>query len=632
VQGGALSGIAGILNLDGSPVDRDRLKAMAQFLAFRGPNRQQVWVDGAVGLGHALLASALEAEGEQQPANFDGDTWITADARVDARGELIQKLRAAGRVVPRESTDTQLILYAYHVWGVSCVDHILGDFVFAIWHRSAGRLFCARDQFGIKPFFYARVGASLVFSNVLECTRLHPAVSDALNNLAIADFLLFDFPQDVESTAFRDIHRLPPAHTLEVTNGNISTHRYWTLPAPAPIRPNRKDECVEHFLELLDGAVSDRLRADFAGVLMSGGLDSTKVAASARRVLSRRGRASCLRAYTEVYDHLIPHEERYYASLAAKYLQIPIEFRSADDCTLFDRWGVTRHRYPEPVHWLWGASTLGQLRQMAFQCRVALTGLGADPGLSCFLSEHFRNLLTKKQYGRALADAMRYLTAEGRLSRLYLRTRWRLWFKPQGQLPSYPGWLNEDLEKRLDLRDRWESMNRPASTVAAVRPEAYEAITSKDWPNLFEFYDAGVTRVPIEVVHPFFDIRLVSFLLSLPALPWCSDKQLLREPESDALPAEIRNRRKSPLLADPLVALLKQPDSGWVDRFKPVPELEPFVCRERIPKVMGETDSWTAWINLRPLSLNNWLHSRSALSYKCLAEKPTSEPKTRNPA
>ena len=617
MHGGALSGIAGILNLDGSPVDRGRLKAMTQFLAFRGPNRQQVCVDGAVGLGHALLASALEAEGEQQPASFDGDTWITADARVDARGELIQKLRAAGRVVPRESTDAQLILCAYHVWGVSCVDHILGDFVFAIWHRSAGRLFCARDQFGIKPFFYARVGASLVFSNVLECTRLHPVVSDALNNLAIADFLLFDFPQDVGSTAFRDIHRLPPAHTLEVTNGNISIHRYWTLPVPAPIRPNRKDECVEHFLELLDGAVSDRLRADFAGVLMSGGLDSTKVAASARRVLSRTGRTCCLRAYTEVYDHLIPHEERYYASLAAKYLQIPIEFHSADDCTLFDRCGETRHRYPEPTHWLWGTSTLGQLRQMAFQCGVAFTGLGADPGLSCFLSEHFRNLLTKKQYGRALADAMRYLTAEGRLSRLYLRTRWRLWFKPQGQRPSYPGWLNADLEKRLDLRDRWESMNRPASTVAAVRPEAYEAIISNVWPNLFEFYDAGVTRVPIEVVHPFFDIRLVSFLLSLPALPWCSDKQLLREPESDALPAEIRNRRKSPLLADPLVALLKQPDSGWVDRFKPVPELEPFVCRERIPKVMGESDSWTAWINLRPLSLNNWLHSRSALSYKC---------------
>jgi len=132
------------------------------------------------------------------------------------------------------------------------------------------------------------------------------------------------------------------------------------------------------------------------------------------------------------------------------------------------------------------------------------------------------------------------------------------------------------------------------------------------WPVLFEGYDCGVTGVPVEVRHPFFDLRLVDFLLGLAALPWCSDKELLREAGRGVLPDAVRLRRKSPLLADPLIALLKRPESAWVDSFKAVPELGRYVDRKCIPKVFGEKDAWTAWIHLRPLSLNFWLRSLAA--------------------
>ena len=136
------------------------------------------------------------------------------------------------------------------------------------------------------------------------------------------------------------------------------------------------------------------------------------------------------------------------------------------------------------------------------------------------------------------------------------------------------------------------------------------------WPTLFEGCDPGVTRVPVEVCHPFFDLRLVDFLLALPALPWCSDKELLREAARGILPEAVRLRRKSPLLADPLIALLQQPESAWVDSFEGVPELGRYVERHLIPKVFGEKDVWTAWIHLRPLSLNFWLRSRDASDIK----------------
>jgi hypothetical protein len=266
---------------------------------------------------------------------------------------------------------------------------------------------------------------------------------------------------------------------------------------------------------------------------------------------------------------------------------------------------------PEPVHSPLARAALDQLRHVAAGSRIVLTGDGADPGLCSRISVHLRQLIGKRQFGRAFGDAARYLTVEGRLSRLYLRTRWRLLFATESQISRYPGWLEEDLEKQLGLRDRWESFSQAKTTVVAFRQEAHDALVDSTWPNMFEEFDAGLTGIPVEARFPFFDLRLASFLLALPRLPWCCDKQLLREAGRGILPEEVRLRRKSPLRSDPLIALLARPEASWVDHFETFPELGRYAIRDRIPVVHGETDSWTAWINLRPLSLNFWLRERS---------------------
>jgi asparagine synthase (glutamine-hydrolysing) len=309
---------------------------------------------------------------------------------------------------------------------------------------------------------------------------------------------------------------------------------------------------------------------------------------------------------------LIPHEERRYAKLVADALSIPIEFQ-ADGMGLRECPNHRDNHWPEPVHSPGSDGEFEQMRQIAAQHRVALTGFGADPALSCLLSVHFSHLLKKGRFGRGLVDAIRFLTAEGRFSRLYLRARWQRWSASKAYEHHYPGWLNQDLEKHLDLRARWETLTRASTRFhAAVRPVAYEAMVDPVWPAMFEGGDPGVTRIPLEVCYPFFDLRLVDFMLALPALPWCSDKELLREAARGILPDAVRLRRKSPLLADPLIALLRQPESAWVDSFEGVPELGRYVERRLIPKVFGEKDVWAAWIHLRPLSLNFWLRSQKA--------------------
>jgi asparagine synthase (glutamine-hydrolysing) len=605
-----MSGFVGIVELDGRPVEHDLLERLTNFQKFRGPDARGIWLDGAVGFGHTLLKTTPESEHECQPLRLN-DTWIVADCRVDARLELISELQARGQHKIEEAADIELILRAHHVWGEDCLQHLLGDFAFAIWDGPRRRLFCARDQMGVKPFYYAHLKSCLIFSNTLDCVRQHPSVSGRLNDLAIADFLLFDMIREPGCTSFADIRRLPSAHSLVSGEHGVSVRRYWTLPVSAPIYHERPNECVEQFRELFDRAVADRLRTKSAGVLMSGGLDSSTVAASAQR-LARKGADSELCAYTEIFESLIPHEERRYAGLVAEELEMPIQFQANDGFGLWEQANHKNHRWPEPIHLPWSDAAIGILRQVAATRRVALTGFGGDPTLTSLLTAHFRQLLRNKKFGQAVADAAGYLMAEGRLSRMYIRTRLDRWFPSKGSLPSYPSWLNPELEKRLGLRERWETLKGPPAPKEAVRPVAYEAMTDPMWGTLFDIYDPGVTRVPVEVRHPFFDLRLVNFLLALPALPWCSDKQLLRKTAKGVLPDAVRLRRKSPLLADPLIALLDRQESSWVDSFQAVPELGKYVERRLIPKVFKESDVWSAWIHLRPLSLNFWLPSKDS--------------------
>ena len=605
-----MSAFVCIMHGDNAPVDRALLECLTHFLSFRGPDAFGMWSDGPVGMGHALLRTTYESKGERQPANVEERYWIVADARLDAREELIAELHDAKRKLDSNAPDSELILQAYAAWGTSCIDRLRGDFSFALWDASHKLLFCARDHFGIKPFYYASIGSLLVLSNTLGCVREHPLVSGRLNDLAIGDFLLFDMIREPGATSFADIQRLAPAHTLVSERGGLTVRRYWTLPVGDPLRDHRPSNCVDEFRELLDRAVADRLRADRVGVLMSGGLDSSTVAASAHRTLVHKRATGGLCAYTEVFENLIPHEERRYAGLVAEALKIPIEFQASDETGLW-KYQHQGMGWPEPVHAPW-SDGLRQLCQVAARNRVALTGFGADPVFSCLLSTHFFTLLKNRQIRGALGDALRYLAAQGRFSRLYLRTRLRRWFASKKETPWYPGWLNQDLEKRFGLRERWEVLMRAPTPNGAVRHTAYEAMVDPLWPNLFEGYDPGVTGVPVEVRHPFFDLRLVNFLLALPALPWCSDKELLREAARGILPDVVRLRQKSPLLADPLIALLQRPESVWVDSFEAVPELGRYVERKRIPKVFGEKDAWRAWIHLRPLSLNFWLRSQWA--------------------
>ena len=585
-------------------------------MARQGPDAQEVWADGHVGFMHAMLRTTWESEEERQPLSLDEQVWITADARIDGRDELIRKLSGKSHRDFSGADDAELILRAYQAWGESCLEHLIGDFSFAVWDGPQRRLFCARDQFGVKPFYYAHLAGSLVFSNSLNCVRLHPGVGDRLNDLAVADFLIFGANQEHGTTAFADVRRLPPAHTLKWEAGALSLSRYWTLPDNGQIRYRRAGDYVEHFREELRVAVGDRLRTNKVGVFMSGGLDSPAIAAVAKAVLSRGASSLDLRAYAIVYDKLIPDEERYYSQLAAEHLGIPIKHLAADDYALYEGWDNPELHTPEPNDDPMLAHNYDLKRAAASNCRVTLTGLGGD-AILMHSPSYVSSMLRKLRLINIASGTLRYILMYRAVPPLGLRKfiRERFKGKPPRWRPAYPEWINKEFEQRLGLRARWEELTKyDQPSGHRLRPEAYQqfAPSSPFWSMLFESTDPGVTHLPLEFRHPFFDTRLVKFLLELPPLPWFVNKALLRIAMRNILPEAVRVRPKTALVGNPLELNLLRAEKGLYEGFEPATRLDRYVDVSLLPDSTRRAEPGQAWLVARPYSLNFWLRQMGA--------------------
>jgi asparagine synthase (glutamine-hydrolysing) len=603
-----MSGFVGLIDLDGAPVDRPLLERMTASMAFRGPDALNVWTStsGSVGLGHALLKTVADTGADEQPAHLDSDLWIVADARVDGREDLVKALAGGGRSVPFTTPDGELILHAYSVWGDACVDHLIGDFAFAIWDGSKRRLFCARDQFGVKPFLYARVGTQLVVSNTLGPIRLHPGVSDRLNDVAIADFLVLRYNQDAATTTFADVQRLPPAHTLSCGNGVVRAHRYWSLPVGDPIRYRRQSEYVEHFRDIFEQATADRLRTKRAGVFLSGGMDSPSVALSITQSRHAAARSCDLQAYHIAYERIIFDEERKYAGLVAEQLGIPFDVFVADDYPVFAHWDDPACWTAEPRLNPIAAMYRHHYRRVGARDRVVLTGYGSDP-LFVYQTD-VAGIFGRGTMWQVVSDIGTAFLVHRRLPPVGIRTTLRqLRPTPATPLPI-PSWINPVFAREMNFAERYRARMLPVvEHVHPVRAEAQREMLHRRWTIHFELQDPGITGFPIEFRYPFFDTRVVNYILSIPPVPWSQHKELLRSNMRTRLPESIWARPKAPLGGSPVDVLCREEPTRQRLRSLVTTSCTKYFREGTFPVDLdahGGDDVWTA---LRPLALEYWI-------------------------
>lgn len=562
-----MSGIFGIFHLNGAPSQAAELALMARPLERRGPERKALWVEGPLGLGHTLLATTPEAVLEKLPLRHKNTgASITADVRLDNRDELLAVLGISRKSA--DIGDAEIVLEAYLAWGDRCVQHLLGDFAFAIWDPRSRSLFCARDHFGMRPLYYHH-GHKRFFAFASETGALLSLskVPHRLNEARIADFLFDELEAiDTTSTFFDEIYRLPPAHSVTVTEQGIRLQRYWQLEARTPLRLPSDEAYAEAFLECFTKAVDCRLRSiGPVGSMLSGGMDSGSVVAVASRLLARSNKGPL-----HTFSAVSPSATNCVETLTIRAaLAIPgIDPHLVDHAHMQDL-------MPELVNQTWTLDepfdnhmTLVRAVYIAAHnqgVKVVLDGVSGDVVLG--EGSYIARLIASGRWMTAWREAVKqnefWKGGYPPLQQMILGSR--SWVTPQ--------WIKNSVRPALDAMrlkssikqavaetgmseafvDRIRLRDRLAMLKAHQRsgPASYEQerVASIIHPNLVvarERYDRVAAASAIEPRDPFLDRRLVEFCISLPGSQLLSGgwpKVILRRAMAGLLPAAVRWRR-----------------------------------------------------------------------------------------
>jgi asparagine synthase (glutamine-hydrolysing) len=560
-----MSGWAGMIRFDGAPLDRALFDAMAESLRFRGPDRTGTWIGEQAAFAHTLLATTPEAMHEMQPV-VKQNVVFAGDLRIDARPVTTV-------------TDPELALDAYLAHGDAFVERLIGDFSFAIWDERQRRLLLVRDRFARRPLFVARHDGALFVTNNLPTLLAVPHLADALDERAIADFLLFGRNYDARRTTFANIERVPAAHRMIVSAERAELQRYWTIPQREHPRRIRPADAYAEFRDVFSRAVADRARADRIVISLSGGLDSNAVAATLVQLRERGQLRAELTALTTVWNEVIQDDEGRYAAIAAKAYGIPLEFHAADACEPFEGWSDPRVRGWEPTDEPCTLPFFEFVRRAASHARVVLTGEGGDPLLYAS-HDHFFRLLKRLQWVKFVRESVGYALTRRRRPPLNVRSQLQLALGHTPGLPPFVSWIAPELERRLQLRDRWyEVLATGGPRRHPYRHDAWRILDSPSWSRQFEASDAGTSGQPLEWLSPYLDVRVVELLFSLPPMPYFANKDLVRQAMRGWIPDEVRTRPKTALSRDPSAIGFARSPKRWVSVIENASELDRFVDR-----------------------------------------------------
>jgi asparagine synthase (glutamine-hydrolysing) len=283
-----VSAIFGLISASGGGLFDRELLQMRSALAARGGDGSSTWTAEGVGLGHELKRVTPQDLAERQPlVSGDGLRALVSAGRIDNRRELSGELG-----LPWESPrvpDSAFILAAYEQWGEDCARHLIGSFSFAIWDERRSRLLLARSPFGARPVFYHQSPEFTAFATMPKALFALAGVPRQLNPQTIADMLIL-VPPEPGTSPYHDIRSLEPGHLAVADRQGCSVRAFWQPELGHELRLGRDEEYVDAFTELFDRVVEDQLRSIHpVGVLLSGGLGSTSVAATAAPLLAKRG-------------------------------------------------------------------------------------------------------------------------------------------------------------------------------------------------------------------------------------------------------------------------------------------------------------------------------------------------------
>jgi len=263
--------------------DKEKLSLMNQEMRYRGPNEEGVWADDACGLAQTRLSIIGLTNGHQPIFNEDKSIVLICNGEIYNYIELRKELKTKGHIFSTDS-DCETIIHLYEEYGVDCLSHLRGMFAFCLWNINKKQLFAARDRVGEKTLYYSQIQTGFVFSTELKAILKYYVDKPQINIHALAESIRYNYPLDLKNTYIEQIKRLQAGEYAVVDGNGIELHRYWTRNL-SPLFSGTKEEAQAETLRLMRESVEICLRSDVpVGVLLSGGIDSSAIAAFAKEL------------------------------------------------------------------------------------------------------------------------------------------------------------------------------------------------------------------------------------------------------------------------------------------------------------------------------------------------------------
>jgi len=542
-----MCGIAGFID---SNYSRDSglelLENMLASIAHRGPDARGKWNEEHVFLGQNRLSIIDLSEASNQPFLYE-DLVISFNGEIYNYIEIKEELIKKGHHFTTQG-DTEVICAAYKEYGERCVEQFMGMWAFALWDKTKKKLFCSRDRFGIKPFYYIEKNGGFYFGSEYKPVKFSPLFSNNLNIEQVSRGLQLGWVCYEDETFFTDIKLLPAASNLVFENGSSKILEYWNIATAKPSIPNSFEERVDTFKSLLYNSTRLHMRSDVeVAVALSGGIDSSALTAIMCSLFPNQNVSS----FSIYFDGKNDVDEREYMyEVVNKYKNIQPAYIKPDANYIEENLLNILSTSEVPATSSSFASHYALMQEVKNKnIKVILDGQGADEFLLGYTHMLFRlggNYLSKAkliEYSHLIGSLNEMGITGKTKTNFVLRTILSSLSNEAGIvkkefLHAIPNGLKVDLSK-TNFSDRYNNLDKSHQSIA------YQLFYSS-LPTILHYVDRMTMAHSVESRVPLLDHRIVEFAYELNDSDYFKNgltKYILRESVKDLLPPKIYNRK-----------------------------------------------------------------------------------------